>query len=35
MKIINSYFNEEGKTFEEIMNQLLVLYYNEKVVKNA
>ncbi len=30
---INSYFDEKGKTFQEIMEQFLILYYNETLVK--
>ena len=27
--IIESVFNENGKTFQEIMEQLLIIYFNE------
>ncbi len=30
---INNHFNENGKTFQEIMEQFLVLYYNEILEK--
>lgn len=33
MKITNNVFNENGKTFQEIIEQFLVLYYNETLVK--
>ena len=29
--IIESVFNENGKTFQEIMEQFLILYYNENL----
>ena len=32
MKVTN-YFDEKGKTFQEIIEQFVVLYYNEKLVK--
>ena len=35
MKINNSYYEDGGKSFQEIMSQLLVIYYNEKLVKKA
>lgn len=31
---INSYFDDNGKTFQEIMEQFLVLYYNETLGKS-
>lgn len=30
---VKSYFDEEGKTFQEIIEQFLVLYYNDNLVK--
>lgn len=35
MKIANNVFNENGKTFQEIIEQFLVLYYNEILVKST
>lgn len=35
MKIVNSYFDEEGKSFQELIEQFLVLYYNESLVKQG
>lgn len=32
MKITNT-FNENGKTLQEIMEQFLILYYNENITK--
>ena len=29
--IIESKFNENGRTFQEIMEQFLILYYNENL----
>lgn len=30
---INCIFNEEGKTFQEIIELFLINYYNEKLLK--
>lgn len=30
---ITSTFNENGKTLQEIMEQFLILYYNENIIK--
>ena len=30
---INSHYDEKGKTFQEIIEQFLVIYYNENIVK--
>ena len=30
---ITNIFNENGKTFQEIMEQFLIEYYNEKIVE--
>lgn len=30
---ITSTFNENGKTLQEIMEQFLILYYNENITK--
>lgn len=30
---INSYFNENGKPFQEIIEQYIIFYYNETLVK--
>lgn len=30
---VTSYFNENGKSFQEIIEQFLVLYYNENLFK--
>ena len=35
MRISNNYFEEKGKSFQEIMSQFLVLYYNDKLVNRA
>lgn len=32
---VNSYFDDNGKTFQEIMEQFLVFYYNEMIVKKS
>lgn len=32
---VNSIFDESGKTFQEIIEQFLVIYYNDKLVKSA
>lgn len=32
MKITSTY-NENGKTLQEIMEQFLILYYNENIIK--
>ena len=31
---ITNIFNENGKTFQEIMEQFLIAYYNEKITEN-
>ena len=31
---ITNVFNENGKTFQEIMEQFLITYYNEKMTEN-
>ena len=31
--IIESVFNENGKTFQEIMEQFLIIYFNDKITK--
>ena len=33
MRINNSFFDEKGKTFQEIIRRFLIIYYNEKLVK--
>lgn len=30
---ITSVFNENGKTLQEIMEQFLILFYNENIIK--
>ena len=30
---VNSYYDEKGKAFQEIIEQFLVIYYNENIVK--
>ena len=32
---VKSYFDEKGKSFQEIIEQFLVLYYNETLVKQG
>ena len=34
MKLNNVFFNERGRTFQEVMNQFFVIYYNELLVEN-
>ena len=31
--IITSVFNENGKTLQEIMEQFLILFYNENIIE--
>lgn len=31
--IIESVFNENGKTFQEIMEQFLIIYFNDKMTE--
>ena len=31
--IIESVFNENGKTFQNIMEQFLIIYFNDKITK--
>lgn len=31
--IIESVFNENGKTFQEIMEQFLIIYFNSKMTE--
>lgn len=31
--IIESVFNENGKTFQEIMEQFLIIYFNNKMTE--
>lgn len=31
---VNSIFAENGKTFQEIIEQFLVIYYTDKIIKN-
>ena len=31
--IIESVFNENGKTFQEIMEQFLIIYFNDKITE--
>lgn len=31
--IIESVFNENGKTFQDIMEQFLIIYFNDKMTK--
>ena len=31
--IIESVFNENGKTFQEIMEQCLIIYFNDKMTE--
>lgn len=31
---ITSTFNENGKTLQEIMEQFLILYFNQKIAEN-
>lgn len=31
--IIESVFDENGKTFQEIMEQFLIIYFNDKITK--
>ena len=35
MQINNNIFDEKGKSFQEIMEQFLIIYYNELVVESA
>ena len=32
--IIESVFNENGKTFQDIMEQFLIIYFNDKMTEN-
>ena len=32
---VTSYFNEKGKTLQEIIEQFLVIYYNETIKKQG
>lgn len=32
--IIESVFNENGRNFQEIMEQFLIIYFNEKITEN-
>lgn len=32
---VTSYFDENGKSFQEIIEQFLVLYYNENLFKQG
>lgn len=31
--IIESVFNENGKTFQDIMEQFLIIYFNDKITE--
>lgn len=31
--VIESVFNENGKTFQEIMEQFLIIYFNDKMTE--
>ncbi len=35
MRISNVYYVESGKTFQEIFEEIISLYYNELMVKNV
>jgi len=35
MKINNNIFDKKGKTFQKIIEQFLIIYYNEMLVKSA
>ena len=32
--IIESVFNENGKTFQDIMEQFLIIYFNDKIAES-
>lgn len=32
--IIESVFNENGKTFQDIMEQFLIIYFNDKMTES-
>lgn len=32
--IIENIFDENGKSFQEIMEQFLIIYYNEKTIES-